>query len=153
MLEAFARDVELMLSTLAPASADALVENPARELSPDELELLSPMRHMLDPQRDYKYLLAEYVDFIKLAVRVDRGARAALDRAQMVLEALPEDEGVALVLQPFQPLSESQVEIIRGLGDDTLMRPNAEGYQLAEDIAIFLDQNVTIADDEDDDQA
>ena len=148
MLQAFARDVELMLSTLPPSSADALVDNPERELEPAELELLSSMGHMLDPERDNKHLLSEYADFIKLAVSVDQSARAAMDRAQTVLEALPEEEGVALVLQPFQPLTDSQVETIKGLGDDTLMRPNAEGFQLAEDIAIFLDQNVTIADEE-----
>lgn len=148
MLQAFARDVELMLSTLPPSSADALVDNPERELEPAELELLSSMGHMLDPERDNKHLLSEYADFIKLAVSVDQSARAAMDRAQTVLEALPEEEGVALVLQPFQPLTDAQVEIIKGLGDDTLMRPNAEGFQLAEDIAIFLDQNVTIADEE-----
>lgn len=149
MLEAFARDVELMLSVLPPSSADALVDNPERELEPSEVELLSSMGHMLDPERDNTYLLSEYADFIKLAVRVDQTARAAMARAQSVLEALPEDEGVALVLQPFQRLTDSQVDIIRSLGDDTLIRPNAEGFQLAEDIAVFLDQNVTLADEED----
>lgn len=148
MLQAFARDVELMLSALPPSSADALVDNPERELEPAELELLSSMGHMLDPERNNTYLLSEYADFIKLAVSIDQGARAAMDRAQTVLEVLPEDEGVALVLQPFQTLTQAQVDIIKGLGDDTLIRPNAEGFQLAEDIAVFLDQNVTIADDE-----
>lgn len=148
MLQAFARDVELMLSTLPVPSADTLVDNPERELEPAEVELLTPMAHMLDPGRDNKFLLSEYSDFIKLAVSVDPGARAAMDRAQSVLEVLPEDEGVSLVMQPFQPLTTSQVEAIQKLGDDTLLRPNAEGHQLAEDIAIFLDQNVTIADEE-----
>lgn len=148
MLQAFARDVELMLSTLPVTSADSLVENPHRELEPLESELLSSMAHMLDSDRDNRYLLSEYAEFIQLAVSVDQSARAAQDRAQAVLEVLPEDEGVALILQPFQPLTPVQVAAIEALGDDTLLRPNAQGYQLAEDIAIFLDQNVTIDEEE-----
>lgn len=153
MLQAFARDVELMLSTLPATAADSLVDNPQRELEPNEVELLSPMAHMLDSERGNRYLLAEYADFIKLAVSIDEKARESLDRAQAVLEILPEDDGVALVQQPFQPLTPTQVDIIKGLGDDTLIRPNAEGFQLAEDIAVFLDQNVTVAEDEDQDEA
>ena len=148
MLQAFARDVELMLSTLPVTAADALVENPHREFEPAEVELLSSMAHMLDPERDNRYLLSEYADFIQLAVSVDESARVAQDRAQAVLEVLPEEDGVALVLQPFQALTPEQVSAIDALGDETLLRANAEGYQLAEDIAIFLDQNVTIADEE-----
>ena len=148
MLQAFARDVELMLSALPATSADALIENPRREFESAELELLSSMSHMLDPERDHRYLLSEYADFIQLAVSVDESARAAQDRAQSVLEVLPEDEGVSLVLQPFQALTPTQVAAIEALGDETLLRANAEGHQLAEDIAIFLDRNVTIADED-----
>ena len=149
MLQAFARDVELMLSTLPATSADALVENPHRELEPAEVELLDAMSHMLDSERDNRYLLAEYADFIQLAVSIDESARVAQDRAQAVLEVLPEEDGVSLVLQPFQPLTPIQVEAIQAIGDETLLRANAEGHQLAEDIAVFLDQNVTVAEDED----
>ena len=150
MLQAFARDVELMLSTLPATSADALIENPHRELEPAEVELLDAMSHMLDSERDNRYLLAEYADFIQLAVSIDESARVAQDRAQAVLEVLPEEDGVSLVLQPFQPLTPIQVEAIQAIGDETLLRANAEGHQLAEDIAIFLDQNVTVADEEED---
>lgn len=148
MLQAFARDVELMLSTLPATSADALVEDPHRELEPAEVELLSPMAHMLDSERDNRYLLLEYAEFIQLAVTVDQSAREAQRRAQAVLEVLPEEDGISLVLQPFQPLTPVQVEAIQAIGDETLLRANAEGHQLAEDIAVFLDQNVTIADEE-----
>lgn len=148
MLQAFARDVELLLSTLPATSADTLVDNPHRELEPLETQLLGSMVHMLDPDRGNRYLLSEYAEFIQLAVSVDQSARAAQDRAQAVLEVLPEDEGVSLVLQPFQPLTPTQIAAIEALGDETLLRANAEGFQLAEDIAIFLDQNVTIDDAE-----
>lgn len=148
MLQAFARDIELMLSTLPVTSADSLVENPHRELDPIEVEMLAGMPHVLDPDRDHKFLLSEYAEFIQLAVSVDTAARAAQDRAQAVLEVLPEADGISLVNQPFQLLSDSQVAAIEAIGDGTLLRGNADGHQLAEDIAIFLDQNVTVAEDE-----
>ncbi|WP_062135068.1 hypothetical protein [Demequina aestuarii] len=148
ILQAFARDVELLLTTLPPASSDTLVENPHRELDPIETEMLADMPHALDPARDNRYLRSEYAEFIQLAVTVDTSAREAQDRARTVLEALSEQDGIALVQQPFQTLTAEQAAAIDALGDETLLRANADGQQLAEDIAIFLDRNVTIAEDD-----
>lgn len=148
VLQAFARDVELLLTTLPPTSADTLVEDPHRELDPIESEMLASMPHVLDAERENRFLLSEYAEFIQLAVTVDTTARAAQDRTQAVLQALPEDDGVALVRQPFQTLTSEQAAAIEALGDETLLRDNAEGKQLAEDVAIFLDRNVTLADEE-----
>ncbi|MFW2513675.1 hypothetical protein ACNI3K_07835 [Demequina sp. SO4-13] len=149
ILQAFARDVELLLTTLPPASSGTLVENPHRELDPIETEMLADMPHALDPARDNRFLRTEYAEFIQLAVTVDATAREAQERAQTVLQALPEADGIALVQQPFQTLTDEQAATLAALGDDTLMRANADGQQLAEDIAIFLDRNVTIAEDDD----
>lgn len=150
VLETMKRDVQALLDSFPADAATTLINDPERELDAAEILLATGLEHMLDENRDNKFLSEDYVAFFKAAVAVDPEALDTKDKIQSILEVLDEDAAIALVRDPYRTLTEEESALIDGLEHEDLTQETNHAAILNPKLSRFLADNVRVADDVDD---
>lgn len=150
VLESMKRDVQALLDSFPADAATSLINDPKRELLDVEIVLAAGLEHMLDAERDNRYLSADYVAFFEAAVAVDPAALEIKDKVQSILEVLDEDAAVSLVRDPYRTLSKEESDLINALDAEELTQQTNHAAILHPTLSRFLADNVRVADDVDD---
>ncbi|WP_430867184.1 hypothetical protein [Demequina aurantiaca] len=147
VLESMKRDVQALLDSFPADAATSLINDPERELVPAEILLATDLEHMLNSERENKFLGEDYIAFFRAAVAVDPAALEIKNKIQAILEVLEEDDAVSLVRNPYRTLTAAEASIINALGDPSLLQGTGDDVVLSPDLSQFLADNVRVADD------
>lgn len=150
VLESMKRDVQALLDSFPADAATTLINDPERELVPAEILLATGLEHMLDADRQNRFLGEDYVAFFKAAVAVDPEALAIKDKIQSILEVLDEDAAVSLVRDPYRTLTADESALIEALPHEEITQRTNHAAVLHPQLSRFLADNVRVADDVDD---